>query len=103
MVRFDNLKMHTNTLDLYLIGIVVWWVFDLKSVNLAIYLSTVAIVCIGKYREVQCKESIFDTHVLWIILIKTFSNLDRLEFGLIIEKSSKSYLTLSVTTFGLFT
>ena len=35
-VRFDYLEMHTNTLDLYLIGILTWWVFDWKSVNLAI-------------------------------------------------------------------
>ena len=48
-VRFDCLEMHTITLDLYLVGIVVWWVFDSKSVNLAIYLSTIAIVCILKY------------------------------------------------------
>ena len=81
-VRFDYLEMHTNTLDLYLIAIVVWWVFDSKSVSLAIYPSVVAKVCIGKYREVQCKERIIDTHVLWIILIKTSIYLDWLEFGL---------------------
>ena len=81
-VLFDYLVMHTNTLDLYLIGIVAWWVFDLKSASRSIYLSTGAIVCIGKYREVQCNERIIDTHVLKIILIKTSSYLDWLEFGL---------------------
>ena len=68
-VWFDYSVKQTNTLDLYLIGIVTWWVFDSKSVNLAIYMSTVAIVCIGKYREVECNESIIDPLVLWIILI----------------------------------
>ena len=63
-VRFDYLEMHINTLDLYLISIVEWWVFDSKSANLVIYLSTVAIVCIGKYKELQCNERIIDTHVL---------------------------------------
>ena len=29
-VRFDYLEIYTNTLDLYLIDIVVWWVFDSK-------------------------------------------------------------------------
>ena len=47
---FDYLEVHTDTLAIYLIVIVALWVFDSKSVNLAIYLSTVAIVCIGKYR-----------------------------------------------------
>ena len=60
-VWFDNLEMHTNKLDLYLIGIVSGWVFDSKSVNVAIYLSTVTVVCIGKYREVPCNESVIDT------------------------------------------
>ena len=85
-VRFDYSEMHTNTLELSLIGIVVWLVFDSNLVNLAIYLSTVAIVCIGKYRAVQCNDNIIDTNVLWIILIKTFSNLNWLEFGFIIAK-----------------
>ena len=60
--------------------------FNSKSVNLAIYLSTVAIVCIGKYTEGQCNERFIDTYVLLIILIKTSSNLDGQEFGLIIAK-----------------
>ena len=40
----------------------------------------------GKYREVQCNASIIDTDVPWIILIKNSSNLDWLEFGLILAK-----------------
>ena len=100
-MRFDYLEMHTDTLDLYLTGIVTWWVLNSKSVNLAMYLSTVAIVCIGKYTEGQCNERIIDTYVLWIILIKTSSNLDGQKFGFIITKFS--YLTLSATTFGLLT
>ena len=62
-VQFDYLVMHTNTLNLYSIGIEAWLVFDLKSVNHAINLSTVAIVCIGKYREMQFNESIIATRV----------------------------------------
>ena len=51
-VQFNYLEIHTNTLDFYFIDIVAWWVFDSKSVSLAIYLSAVAIVCIEKYRKV---------------------------------------------------
>ena len=32
--RLEFVEMHTNSLDPYLIGIVVWWVFDLNSLNL---------------------------------------------------------------------
>ena len=83
-VRFDYLEMHTITLDLYLIGIVAWWMFDSKSVNLAIYQSTVAIVCIGKYREVQCKWKYYWYTCNLNYFQKDFCNLDWLEFGLII-------------------
>ena len=31
--------MHTNSLDLYLIGIVAYWLFDLNSLNLEVYLN----------------------------------------------------------------
>ena len=50
-VRLDYLEIHTNTLDLYLFAIITWWLFNSKSVNLAIYLPTVAIVSIEKYKE----------------------------------------------------
>ena len=38
-VQFDYLEMHTDKLDMYLFDIVAWWVFDSRSINLAIYRS----------------------------------------------------------------
>ena len=49
-VRFEFVDMHTNSLDPYLIDIVV---FDLNSLNLEVYLNTRAIVCIRIYRQVR--------------------------------------------------
>ena len=46
-VQFEFVEMHTIPLDPYLIGIVVWWVFDSNSLNLEVYLNTLAIVCIS--------------------------------------------------------
>ena len=57
--------MHNDRFDLYLIGIVARRVLDSKSVSLAIYLSTVVKVCLGKHRAVKSNDSIIiDTHLL---------------------------------------
>ena len=67
-VRFEFVEMHTNLLDPYLIGIVVWWVFDLNSLILEIYLNTQAIVCLRIYRQVIYNVG---SNVRRMILIKT--------------------------------
>ena len=48
-MRLEFVEMHTNSLDPYLIGIVVWWVFDLNSLNLEVYLNTPA----SLYKNIQ--------------------------------------------------
>ena len=62
-----------------LIGIVAWWVFDLNSLNLQVYLNTPSIVCIRIYRQVIYNGWSYDIHVHWMILIKTICYQGRFE------------------------
>ena len=75
----DFVEMHTDSLDPYLIGIVVWRVFGLNSLNLEVYLNTPAIVCIRIYRQVIYNGWSNDVHVRWMILVKTIYYQGRFE------------------------
>ena len=77
--RFEFVEMHTISLDPYLIGIVVWWVFDLNSLNLEVYLNTPALVCIRIYRQVIYNGWSNVIHVRWMILMRTIFSQGRSE------------------------
>ena len=97
--RFEFVEMHTNQLDPHLIGIIKWWVFDLNSVNLEVYLNRPAIVCIRIYKQVIYNGGSNDIHVRWMILIKTIYYQERFKLRWI--SANQSCLILSVTTFNL--